>query len=283
MKRLFILPILILLCIGNIYAQKTIYLNEKSEFIKNKDEATEIAVITKNDKEPKYMVEFFSMDNTPLRSVQYSQFGKTPNKQIRHGKTIYRYSHSEQDSLICFYKNNLRTGGATFYYPDGKKHVDCSYKNGNLDGLLIQYYPNDSIKRKDFYKGGIATSSSFYSEEGHFLGNNPFYVSPSPIDSDIETLMRETAQTIDLPLYIIKQTGEWKAYAEVSFDSNGKPTNIQVIQSNNSGLVKPVIEATQKVIQSRVFKPAMMDGKAVCGSIIFPTLYKVNAVHPSSL
>lgn len=280
MKRLFIFSAFILFFI-QLQAQKTVYLNKVSEIIKDKEQAAELAMIRKNDKNPKYTVDFFSMNGTLLRSAQYSQFGKTPNKQILHGKTIYKFPHSEQDSLVCFYKNNLRTGAAIFYYPNGKKHIDCSYKKGNLDGLLVQYYPNDSIKRKDVYKAGIATASSTYSEEGKFLGSNPFYIPPTPIDTDIKTLIREVARKIDLPLYLIKQTGEWKADVEVSFDSNGKLTNIRVVQNNHSGLVAPAIEATQKVLQSRTFKPATMDNYAISGSIILPILCKIGAVPPA--
>ena len=280
MKRLFIFSIFILFII-QLQAQKTVYLNNESEIIKDKEKASELAMIRKNDKDPQFTVEFFSMNGALLRIAQYSQFGKTPKKQILHGKTIYKFPHSEQDSLVCFYRNNLRTGGAIFYYPNGKKHIDCSYKNGNLDGLLIQYYPNDSIKRKDVYEAGIATASSTYSEEGKFLGSNPFYTPPTPIDTDIKALIREVAQKMDLPLYLIKQTGEWKADVEISFDSNGKLTNIRIVQNNHSGLVAPAIEATQKVLQSRTFKPATMDNHAVCGSIILPILCKIKAVSPS--
>lgn len=280
MKRLFIFSIFILFII-QLQAQKTVYLNNESEIIKDKEKASELAMIRKNEKDSQFTVEFFSMNGALLRTAQYSQFGKTPKKQILHGKTIYKFPHSEQDSLVCFYRNNLRTGGAIFYYPDGKKHIDCSYKNGNLDGLLIQYYPNDSIKRKDVYEAGIATASSTYSEEGKFLGSNPFYTPPTPIDTDIKALIREVAQKMDLPLYLIKQTGEWKADVEISFDSNGKLTNIRVVQNNHSGLVAPAIEATQEVLQSRTFKPATMDNYAISGSIILPILCKIGAVPPA--
>lgn len=277
MKRLFFLSVLILLCIDCIYAQKTIYLNGMSEFIKNKDEATEFAVITKNDKDSKYTVEFFSMDSTLIRSSQYSQFGKTPDKQVLHGKTQYKFARSQQDSLVCFYKNNLRTGSAIYYYPNGKKQVDCSYKNGNLNGLLVQYYPNDSIKRKDIYEVGIATVSSIYSEEGEFLGSSPFYVPPTPVDTDINVLIRELAREVELPIW--KQAGVWEAYIEISFDSNGKLKGIRVIQNNHDGLVAPALKAATKVFQTRTFEPAIMDNDAVNGSIILPIRYKVERVR----
>lgn len=276
MKRLFIFSAFILFFI-QLQAQKTVYLNKVSEIIKDKEQAAELAMIRKNDKNPKYTVDFFSMNGTLLRSAQYSQFGKTPNKQILHGKTIYKFPHSEQDSLVCFYKNNLRTGSAIYYYPNGKKQVDCSYKNGNLNGLLVQYYPNDSIKRKDIYEVGIATVSSIYSEEGEFLGSSPFYVPPTPVDTDINVLIRELAREVELPIW--KQAGVWEAYIEISFDSNGKLKDIRVIQNNHDGLVAPALKAATKVFQTRTFEPAIMDNDAVNGSIILPIRYKVERVR----
>lgn len=222
MKRLFFLSVL---------AQKTIYLNGMSEFIKNKDEATEFAVITKNDKDSKYTVEFFSMDSTLIRSSQYSQFGKTSDKQVLHGKTQYKFARSQQDS----------------------------------------------IKRKDIYEVGIATVSSIYSEEGEFLGSSPFYVPPTPIDTDINVLIRELARKVELPIW--KQAGVWEAYIEISFDSNGKLKGIRVIQNNHEGLVAPALKAATKVFQTRTFEPAIMDNDAVNGSIILPIRYKVERVR----
>ena len=70
---------------------------------------------------------------------------------------------------------------------------------------------------------------------------------------------------------------------EASFDSNGKITNIRVVQSNHSGLVAPAIEAAQEVLQSKTFKPATMDNHAVSGSIIFPILCEIKPVSPSKL
>ena len=102
MKRLFIFSIFILFII-QLQAQKTVYLNNESEIIKDKEKASELAMIRKNDKDPQFTVEFFSMNGALLRIAQYSQFGKTPKKQILHGKTIYKFPHSEQDSLVCFY------------------------------------------------------------------------------------------------------------------------------------------------------------------------------------
>ena len=138
MKRLLSLSFLLMSCI-HFYAQETVYLTSQSETTEEKDKAYEKAVITTNEKGKGYTVDFFSMGGILLRTSQYSKFGKTPDKQILHGKTIYKFANSEKDSLVCHYKDNLRVGAATFYYPDGKRHVECIYKGGLLDGILVPF------------------------------------------------------------------------------------------------------------------------------------------------
>ena len=144
MKRQLFFILFAIICI-HLYAQEVVYLNMQSEIVKTKDEAHQYAIINKDKEKKRYVVDFFSMDSTLVRTSQYSQFGKTPDKQILFGQTQYKFARSQQDSLVCFYRDNLRTGAATFYYPNGKKQVDCSYKQGLLNSLLVQYYQTDAF------------------------------------------------------------------------------------------------------------------------------------------
>lgn len=276
MNRLLFL-FLCCVCSMSLHAQETVYLNSDSEITKSKEAIIEHAVIHKNENGKGYIIDFFDMNGTLLRTSQYAKFGKTPDKQILHGKTNYKFFGSEQDSLVCYYRNNLRTGGATFYYADGKKHVECSYKQGMLDGLLLQYYPNDSIKRKDIYKKGVATATTIYSEEGEMLGNSPFYVPPTPLSTDMETIIKELAQTIEVPVW--KEAGVWEVHVEITFDTEGKMEKVRVLESNHPRLIKPAIQAATKVFQDKTFIPATMDNQPVRGSIILPLRYRVESVR----
>lgn len=278
MKRLLFL-FFCYACSMNLHAQETVYLNSDSEITNSKETIIEHAVIHKNENGKGYTIDFFDMNGILLRTSQYSKFGKTPNKQILYGKTNYKFFGSAQDSLVCYYRNNLRTGSATFYYADGKKHVECAYKQGMLDGLLLQYYPNDSIKRKDIYKKGIATATTIYSEEGEMLGNSPFYVPPTAPSTDIATIVKEFAQAIKLPTSIWKKAGVWEAFVEITFDAEGKMGKVRVLESNHPGLIKPSIHAATKVFQSKTFKPATMDRQPVRSSIILPVRYRVGSVR----
>lgn len=270
MKKMLTLLILAFSCIG-LYAQDFIYLNQESEFTKDKDNASQLAVITKDKDSDYYLVDFFSKDSTLIRSSQYKQFGKTPDKQILHGKTTYKFAHSNQDSLVCYYRDNFRVGAATYYYPNGEKHIDCSYKDGLLNGLLSQYYPNGSIKRKDIYEKGTAKASTFYPEEGEVSSNNPFYVAPTPSDTDMLSIIQELVHKIQLSA--MGKICEHKMYLEVTFDPQGKFEKAQIIQSDDPKSIKLFTKAAYKTFQDKTFTPAMMDNQSVQGSIILPISY----------
>lgn len=151
MKRLLSLSFLLTCCI-HFYAQETVYLTSQSETTEEKDNAYEKAVITTNEKGKGYTVDFFSMEGILLRTSQYSKFGKTPDKQILHGKTNYKFANSEKDSLVCYYKDNLRIGAAIFYYPNGKKHVECIYKGDYWMGFYFNIILMAASREKIFIK-----------------------------------------------------------------------------------------------------------------------------------
>ena len=254
------------------HAQNIIYLNDKSEFTKNHQEAIEFALIEEEGELKS--VKFFTMDSILTRVSQYKQFEKTPEKQILHGKTSYKFHQSEQDSLVCTYNKNMRLGAATFYYSDGKTHVNCAYKQGNLEGLLIQYYPNGNIKRRDIYTKGIATATTIYSEEGELLGNSPFYVSPTS-HMGIQTILQLLSKEVKFPFHLLKKEGLWEIYIEVTFNKEGKYKGVRVLQTTHKGLIEPTIKAANNIFQTNEFLPATMDNQPVSGSLIFPLTYRI--------
>lgn len=276
MKRLFIFSAFTLFFI-HLQAQETVYLNNASEIIKDKNNASEFAVITKEKDNKSYTIDFFSMDSTLVRTSQYVKFGKKPDKQILYGKSSYKFNGSQQDSLVCYYRDNLRAGAATFYYPDGKKHIECSYKDNQLHGLLLQYYPNDSIKRKDIYEKGTAKATTFYSEERKLSNNNPFYIAPAPSDTDMLSIIQELAHEIQLSAK--GKISEHKMHIEVTFDSKGKMKKVQVIQSDNPKSIEPFTQAAHKVFQDKIFTPAIMDNQVTQGSIILPINYGIRTTR----
>ena len=259
------------------YAQKIVYLDNHHYPVKDRSTAKEYAVITDDKKAKCEQVAFFSMDNQLKETCSYLKFNKNPKDRVRHGRACYKYAGSEQDSMVCYYNKNVRTGGCMFFYPDGKTKVECVFHEGSLNGALNEFYPNGTIKRKDMYKAGVATHSQLFSEEGEFMGISPFYVGPQT-DFDYNTLIKLLGYNIQMPESLMKKEGDWKIIIEVTFDENGKIEDICSLRTNNIDLIDPIIKQVEEVFRQYEFTPATMDHQPVRGSFIFPLTFKVKSV-----
>lgn len=60
-----------------------------------------------------------------------------------------------------------RVGKWTYFFADGKKLSEEEYKNGKLDGLLVNYYPNTKKTNETYYKNGVKDGlSKTYTDDG---------------------------------------------------------------------------------------------------------------------
>lgn len=270
----------LLVCLGclPIIAQRTVYLDKDARITENQTEAVGYAVVTNMTETKQDSVAFYSKGGKVQRISFYAPFADLPQERVLHGKTIYKFRDSEQDSLLCFYRRNLRQGAATYFYPDGKQKVRCTYKEGLLNGLLYEYFSNGLIRRKDIYEKGVATGSNLYSEDGELLGNSPYYVAPAP-EMGLQWLMDTLSSEVKIPNDIWTKEGRWVVYLEALFDEKGTLQDVECVQTNYKPLIQPVVKQVSKVMQDLVYEPATMDKQPVAGSIVFPLSYRVELVN----
>ena len=272
----------VLLCMGFSYAtaQRTVYLDKDARVTDDKSVAVEYAVIKQLPDTHLNEISFYTMSDKLLRISQYSSFADVPEERVLQGRTVYKFRDSEVDSMNCFYRNNLRQGGANYYHADGKVKVKCTYKEGLLNGLLLEYFPDGVIRRKDLYEKGVAIGSNLYNEEGENIGNSPYYYAPAP-EMGLQGLMDTLSYEVKMPNDIWTKAGDWVIYLEAHFDDTGKFLGVECVQTNYKPLVTPAVKKVTRIMESLSFQPAMMDKQPVSGSIVFPLKYKVELVKPS--
>ncbi|HRZ43553.1 MAG TPA: toxin-antitoxin system YwqK family antitoxin [Bacteroidales bacterium] len=73
------------------------------------------------------------------------------------------------------YKGSLKHGKAVWYYEDGRKEVEYSYREGELEGTVTRWYFNGNIEFREAYSGNLLHGTSEYffitgklSEEKHY-------------------------------------------------------------------------------------------------------------------
>ncbi len=128
-------------------------------------------------------VGIYKNDNLENEELTYYRSGRLMIKSSvnyegeRHGKTYY-YSPEEQVQHIRYYDNEQIIGYAYLgkdgkevemipiengtkkivnYFPNGKKSMEFTLKNGDFEGDYIRYYESGQIQRKSTYKNGDDT------------------------------------------------------------------------------------------------------------------------------
>jgi len=61
---------------------------------------------------------------------------------------------------------NGRVGKWTFWYENGKKEYEGTYKDGKQDGLVTQWYDYGLKKEEETYKDGELISKKEWNEDG---------------------------------------------------------------------------------------------------------------------
>ena len=95
--------------------------------------------------------EYFS--NGALKSeTHYIDGTRTKtSKGIRHGEQKVYYMEGSVAYRVN-YVNNKRDGEMRWWDKEGNKLKVLHYKNGELEGWEITFFPNGKVKAKQFYK-----------------------------------------------------------------------------------------------------------------------------------
>ena len=73
-------------------------------------------------------------------------------------------------------EKNPYTGIVEAKYSNGKVKILASYKNGTLDGKVLQYYENGKLKYELNYKNGTPYGNmKLYDETGNLVGEGPYF------------------------------------------------------------------------------------------------------------
>ena len=119
-----------------------------------------------------------------------------------------------------------RVGTWEYYFPSGKLMSKEQYKNGVLDGELINYYPDGVITEKSNYKNGLLhgtsqkySSRSILIEEVAFLNGKPNGVAKY---FELNGNLKETGVYKNG-----KRVGKWEYYleGEIATDEEKKKIN----------------------------------------------------------
>ncbi len=111
----------------------------------------------------------FTLFQGPFDSITNFKAGKLDGQWII-------YDRAKRSIIEIGYKDGIRDGLATWFYPDTTKMRQVTFKQGTLDGEVVEWDEDGRMVSKEFYRDGrkLIRNTSFYrpkvlKEESYFL------------------------------------------------------------------------------------------------------------------
>jgi antitoxin component YwqK of YwqJK toxin-antitoxin module len=134
---------------GMVYYDGSLYTGVR--YRKNNDDEKVWEVQVKNGKYHGFYKEWYDGGNLKLKQAY--------NKNKRHGNNILYWDIQDSSNIreSGNYKQDAKTGVWNYWYQNGNLHYQENMKEGRrvLEGSIVFYYPNGNKKKELSYKNGL--------------------------------------------------------------------------------------------------------------------------------
>lgn len=157
---------------------------------------------------------------------EYKEWYDNDNKQIaksckyENGIIVDEYKEWHKNGNIArkerYDKAGLLEGKRITYYKDGKKKLECEYKNDRLEGLYTEWYDNKWTAKKCYYKNDLLVGPY---QEWHDNGNiakKCYYNENGELDGKYVCLDRDGNVIQEGEYKNGKEDGTWRMYFKES-------------------------------------------------------------------
>jgi len=111
-----------------------------------------------------------------IKSSEETTTEKSKKKKEKVSDGVKKNYHKGKLASTVTYKDGLKNGSATNYYPDGKVNMEFNYKNGVKDGPYKWFFENGKVyiegQYKENEKHGIFKT---YRDNGSLLAEMPWH------------------------------------------------------------------------------------------------------------
>lgn len=188
---------------------------------------------------------------------------------------IKRYDRAGILTSVSEYSDiegRILDGLSTDYYNDGSVKEEVNRVNNKLHGLVITYYPNGQMKRKDYYGGGEFVHGKCFTETGADTTHFEYQVMPKYPGGDVG-LYGFINSKIKYPKRAMEKGIEGKVIVRFVVDLKGNVVNPVIANS-----VHPLLdeEALRIVKLLKGWDPGYHDGEKVKVWFTLPILFQLN-------
>lgn len=227
-------------------------------FFSNGNKYAELKVI---DSFPNRIIKFFDKVSNDLKYTTEYKSGTLINKTYQNG--YYRDYHSNLGQLKStgIIKNNLFEGKWKIYREDGETLQKIgTYKNGNLDGVVEDYWPNGNLQTKSRYVKGELNGKTFHYyengklEEAKFFKNGKIhgilieYFGNGNLKSKWKYWLGKKIDTSKLYF----ENGNLKKLIIIKLDTISSRSTKQILDYYETGEFKSIFKSTDSTMTGKV-------------------------------
>ena len=208
-----------------------------------------------------------------INAVYYKDIIHQPeNRIIERVYFINGQIKSEIEFVLNSEEKKERDGKSSFWYESGELKNEIFFKNGKKEGLLLSFWKDGTIKRKDVYKNNKLKKGSCFNEKGEKIKYYKFEIMP-----EFPGGKRELTSFIKKNLRYPSISNQYKiggkVILEFKVDKLGFIQNIIVKTGVNVEIDNEAIRIIKAMPR---WKPGLQDGNPVSVKYRLPILFQPN-------
>jgi len=227
MKKYFSILVLAIIT-HSIFGQDTIYYDDNFNEIKSFKLASYYKVI--KQKENRESVEKLYLKSGQIKS-ESSYKSNNKKKKFLNGKTLV-------------------------WYESGELRFEFDYKEGKKNGLLLSYWKNGELKRKDIFKNGKFKKGECWDKNGNKIKYYNFIIPPK-FPGGKKRLSIYISKTLKYPKRSFQYKIGGKVIINFSIEKDGSIANVKVTEGINLELNNEAIRVIKNMPR---WSPGYQDG-----------------------
>lgn len=226
---------------------------------------------------PDSLVDFLDADLVKVAPGNKARFTRVKSFTSVEGGIIATYYPGGQLRSLVNYsdlRNYKRQGPAFDRYPSGRLKLAYDADDGQINGYLLSYYPDGTLKRKDLYDHGQLVKGQYFGPDGQLIEPYVPYQQNPVFPSGTLALMAAIQQHLEYPPGAVRSAAEGQVMVHFVVTARGEVTAVQVPHPNNLLLDAAAVQAVR---QLPPFEPGRVDGDRVPIPMLVPITFRASA------
>ncbi len=213
-------------------------------------------------------------------AIEYSITEKSlAGKDSLFKKTYYYFSGQKksEDSYLCKYKkraiiSKISIGDKLKWFENGGLQLKAFYKDGQLNGEFITYWPNGKLRRKDVYDNGKLVTGNCFDSIGNNLNEYFPYETMPMFPGGDKKLFAYLLNEVKYPEGALESDIRGRVITQFYVDTDGSVTDIRIVESLNYYLD---LEAYRVISSMPIWIPGTIEGEKVRVKFILPISFQL--------